>query len=136
MPASARLAPTVPEAGRSLMNSYQLNCPPCTITIKGFDPSGAIIRHRRRLQPHNGPTVALTVAYPLDDPKTFNIPVGLQGLALRKKVASYGALLTHAQGRELTDLIYQFAEYVVNNHGFSKPYRVSADLVDQLDSWD
>lgn len=105
------------------MPSFKLVAPPAVITITGFIPQDGLIRYRRGFKKYDAPTFELTVFLPHDGPKSFNVPYPLGAQALRKRVASYGPLLSHAQGRELEDLILKFARYVVNNHGVSRPYR-------------
>ena len=100
--------------------------PKSTISITGYDPCDGVIRRRGRLQHHDGATVELTITFPLDDPRVFNVPHSLGVTALRKHVASYGGITSHAEGKELEKLVLTFLEYVVLNHGCSRPYRTPA----------
>ena len=105
------------------MPNFKLHAHPYVISITGYEPKGGIIRSGRHLKRHDGPTMELTLTFPLDDARCFNVPFPIENLPLRKRVAFHGGLLASAEGKALKELIMQFAAYVINNHGWSKPYR-------------
>ena len=109
------------------MPNFTLAAPPYVISITGYEPKGGFIRSGRHLKPHDGPTMELTLTFPLDDARCFNVPFPIENLPLRKRVAFHGGLLASAEGKALKKLIEQFAAYVINNHGWSKPYRPDLD---------
>ncbi len=93
------------------------------ISITGYIPRGGLVRDRYGVKPHDGPTMELTITAPHDDTEVINVPYPLGAQALRKRLAFYGALLLPAEGRALEYLILKFANYVINNHGWSRPYQ-------------
>jgi hypothetical protein len=105
------------------MPNFTLAAPPYVIAITGYQPKGGIIRNGRHFKPHGGPTIELTFTSPHDALEVFNVPFPIENLPLRKRVAFHGGLLASAEGKALKELIMQFAAYVINNHGWSKPYR-------------
>lgn len=105
------------------MPDFKLRTRSCIIAITGYQPKGGRIRSGRNIKHHDGPTVGLTVTFPHEDVRCFNVPVPIDNLPLRKKVAFDACLLLPAEVRALKKLIEQFAVYVVNNHGWSRPYR-------------
>ena len=109
------------------MPNFKLHAHPYVISITGYEPKGGIIRSGRHLKRHDGPTMELTLTFPLDDARCFNVPFPIENLPLRKRVACHGGLLASAEGKALKKLIEQFAVYVINNHGWSKPYRPDLD---------
>ena len=104
------------------MPNFKLQTGACAISITGYEPKGGIIRSGRHLKRHDGPTMELTLASH-DALEVFNGPFPIENLPLRKRVACHGGLLASAEGKALKKLIEQFAAYVIDNHGWSKPYR-------------
>ena len=81
------------------MPNFTLAAPPCVISITGYEPKGGIIRSGRHLKRHDGPTMELTLTFPLDDARCFNVPFPIENLPLRKRVAFHGGLLPQPKAR-------------------------------------
>jgi hypothetical protein len=104
------------------MPSFKLKTTSTTISITGYQPQHGKIRDRRGLKLHEGPTIELTITFPVDDPRCFNVPYPLRPKALGTRLAFFGALLTTAEGKALEALISNFMVYVIDNHGFTHPH--------------
>lgn len=94
------------------------------VSVTGYQPKGGLIRARGKLVLHSGPTIELTLPCPLDDPRTFNVAFPSTPYVLRQRVAFHGMLLSSKQCRALEKLTYQFVAYIVQEHGWSKPWQV------------
>lgn len=104
------------------MTNYKIQSGGQIVTLTGLTLNG-LVRSRHRIKPHNGPTIELTVTSVHDGVRCFNVPLIVENLQLRKLLASYSCFLSSAECRTLKSLMMQFAKYVADNHGWSKPYR-------------
>ena len=104
------------------MSPYKLHISHYVISISGFAHNQPVWL-RRELKVHKGPTVEITIAFPQDSPKRFNIPYPVTRDMLRKLVARHGGILCPKEFKLLRDRIEEFAKDVADNHGWNKPYR-------------
>lgn len=108
------------------MNRYKLHIGHYIISISGFAHNQPVWT-RRQLKAHNGPTVELTIAFPHDPARRFNIPYPATRDMIRKLVARHGTILMPKQLKVLHDRIEEFARDIVDNHGWYRPYRTFED---------
>jgi hypothetical protein len=86
----------------------QLKLKHYTIWLTSFE-YGGLVWYRGARRPHMGPTVELTVEFPRDPPRTFNIPFPIYALQhLRKVVSRYGLTLETPHLKILRDAIHTF----------------------------
>jgi hypothetical protein len=109
------------------MPNFTLAAPPYVISITGYEPEGGIARSGRHPKGRDGPTIELTITFPHDAARCFNIPFPIETSALRQRVAARGGILSSAEGKALKQLVMEFAVYVIDNHGWYKPYRPDLD---------
>lgn len=94
-----------------------------TVWIIGYQPKGAVVRHRGSLVHSDGPAFELVVEMKHDDPRHFSMPYPLSVPTLRKRLAANGCLLSSGEGHKFEEMIVAFAHYIIDNFGWSKPYR-------------
>ena len=104
------------------MSRYKLHISHYVISISGFAHDQPVWSGRQ-LKVHKGPTIELTIAFPLDPPKRFNIPFPVTRYLLRKLVARHWGILWPDQLKLLQDRIDEFAKDVAANHSWYRPYR-------------
>lgn len=104
------------------MKRYKLHIGHYVISISGFAQNQPVWSGRQ-LKAHEGPTIELTIAFPQDLPKQFNIPFPVTRDMLRKLVGRHGGILWPKQLKLLRDRIDEFAKDVADNHGWYRPYR-------------
>lgn len=101
---------------------FSLVLGPNKISVLAFDPKG--------------PAIELMITSPHDDPRRLQVPVAASIYILRRRLAFHGALTTTAEGRKVRDMLYDFCRYIVDNHGWSKPYRLypteDADFLEKV----
>ena len=108
------------------MSQVKMTAGPCTVTITGFARNQLVWSGPRR-KIYEGPTVELTLTFPHDDPRPFNVPFPCGRQKLKTLVASHGGILTTKEYTALEELILAFAKHIVDNHGWFKPYRSPAE---------
>lgn len=108
------------------MSRYKLHFDHCVIAISGFAPDRPVWSGRQ-LKVHKGPTIELTIAFPLDPPKRFNIPLPVTLYMLSKLVARHGAILLPDQLKLLRDRIDEFITDVFDHHSWYRQYRPFPD---------
>ena len=108
------------------MKRYKLHIGHYVISISGFAQNQPVWS-RRQLKVHKGPTIELTIAFPQDPPKQFNIPFPVTRDMLRKLVGRHGGILWPKQLKLLHDRIYEFAKDVADNHSWYRPYSTFPD---------
>ena len=108
------------------MSRFKLHISHYIIAISGFAHDKPVWK-RRQLQIHKGPTIEITIAFPLDPIRRFNVPYPVSRDMLRKLIAREGGILWPKQLKLLHDRIEEFAKYVVDNHGWYRPYRTFVD---------
>jgi hypothetical protein len=101
---------------------YKLHISHYVIAISGFAHDQPVWSGRQ-LKAHEGPTIELTIAFPQDPPKQFNIPFPVTRDMLRKLVGRHGGILWPKQLKLLHDRIYEYAKDVADNHGWYRSYR-------------
>jgi hypothetical protein len=104
------------------MSRYKLHISHYIIAISGFAHDQLVWRCRH-LQIHHGPTIELTITFPQDPAKRFNVPYPVTRNMLMKLVARHGGILWPKQLKLLHDRIEEFAKDIVDNHGWYRPYR-------------
>ena len=104
------------------MSRYKLHISHYVISISGFAHDQPVWSGRK-LKVHKGPTIELTIAFPLDPSARFNIPFPVTRYMLRKLVARHWGILLPDEFKLLHDRINEFAMYVAHNHSWYKPYR-------------
>ncbi len=104
------------------MSRYKLQISHYVISISGFAHNQPVWA-RRQLKTHKGPTVELTIAFPQDPPKRFNIPFPVTRSTLKHLVGRHAGILWPKEFKLLHDRIEEFAKHVADNHGWYTPYR-------------
>ena len=104
------------------MSRYKLHFDHCVIAISGFAPDQPVW-FGRQLKVHEGPTIELTIAFPQDPPKRFNIPLPVTRYMLSKLVGRHGAILLPNQLKLLRHRIDEFVTDVFDHHSWYRPYR-------------
>ena len=104
------------------MSPYKLHISHYIISISGFAHNQPVWT-RRQLKIHKGPTVEITIAFPQDPPKRFNVPYPVTRDMLRKLVARHGGILWPDNIKFLHKRIEEFAKDVADNHGWYQPYQ-------------
>lgn len=104
------------------MSRFKLHLAHYVITISGFAHDQPVWSGRQ-LKIHKGPTVELTIAFPHDPAKRFNLPFPITRGMLRKLVARHGGILWPKELKYLHERIEEFAGYVADNHSWYRPYR-------------
>jgi hypothetical protein len=84
-----------------------------TISIVAFDPEG--------------PAIEMVITFPLDAPRNFWIKYPIGVYALRSRVARHGGCLMPAEYKRLGNMVEEFCKYIVEHHGWSRPYRHPQD---------
>lgn len=108
------------------MSRFKLHISHYVIAISGFAHDQPVWS-RRRLQVHEGPTIEITIAFPHDPPKRFNVPFPVTRNMLRALVARHGGLLWPKELKLLHERIDEFAKHVAEEHGWYHPYRPFPD---------
>ena len=72
---------------------------------------------------HKGPTIEITIAFPHDPPRRFNVPFPVSRNNLRTLVARHGGVLLPGELKQLHERIEEFAKHVADNHSWYRPYR-------------
>lgn len=104
------------------MSRYKLHIDHYVIAISGFARDQPVWS-RQQLKVHKGPTIEITIAFPQDPPKRFNIPFPVTRDMLRKLVGRHGGILWPKQLKLLHDRIDEFASDVFDHHSWYRPYR-------------
>lgn len=104
------------------MSRYKLHISHYVISISGFAHDQPVWSGRQ-LKVHKGPTIELTITFPLDPSARFNIPFPVTRYLLRKLVARHWGILLPDQLKLLHGRINEFAKDVVDNHSWYRPYR-------------
>lgn len=104
------------------MSRYKLHIGHYVISISGFAQNQSVW-FRRQLTVHKGPTIELTIAFPLDPSARFNIPYPVTRSMLRKLVGRQWGILLPDELKLLHDRIDEFAKDVADNHSWYRPYR-------------
>lgn len=108
------------------MSRYKLRIGHYVISISGFAQDQPVW-FRRQLKVHQGATIELTIAFPQDPPKRFNIPFPVTRSMLRKLVGRHGGILWPDQLKLLHDRIDEFAKDMADNHSWYRSYRPFPD---------
>lgn len=108
------------------MPNLKLHLAHYVIAITGFAHNQPV-RTRNQLKIYDGPTLELTVSFPMDPPKCFNVPYPIAKPALKRLLGSYGLILWPKEMTTVFKAIEGFAKYVSNNHHWDKPFRPFPD---------
>lgn len=108
------------------MSRFKLHISHYIIAISGF-AHDQLVWKRRQLNIHKGPTIEITIAFPQDPTRRFNVPYPITRDMLRKLVSREGGILRPKQLKLLHERIEEFAKHIVDNHGWYRPYRTFVD---------
>lgn len=109
-----------------MMSRFKLHISHYTISISGFAHNQPVWVGRQ-LKIHDGPTIEITIAFPHDPVRRFNIPYPVTRNMLRKLMGRHGGILRPKQLQLLHGRIEEFANHIVDNHGWFRPYRTFED---------
>lgn len=107
---------------RCPMPNFKLHISHYVIAITGF-AHNQLVRTRNKLKIYDGPTIELTISFPMDPPKRFNVPYPITKPALKRLINSYGGILWPKEIAAVFTAIESFAKYVANNHDWDMPFR-------------
>ena len=88
---------------------YSVACDPCTISVLAFHPEG--------------PSIELVITFPHDAPRIFVIPSYMSVQTLRRQLARHGGLVSHAKAKLIHRMLFDFCQFIIANHGWTKPFR-------------